>query len=343
MSTDSTQQIEEEASVWLARRDSDSWSPDHEAAFQQWIDQSALHRVAFLRLENAWEEALRLQALRAGARSEQVPRPGTWDLSPEFAAEVAAGEIHEPRRWRLAQVACAIVAVAVAGAWWAWWPAGQSYETAIGGIESVPMADGSKVILNTDTEIRIRMTEQERRIDLKRGEAFFEVAKDPSRPFVVRAGHRRVVAVGTKFLVRWDDTNNAGDIRVVVNEGAVRVTSDKDGGVENISASPLTANTVARLTPSGVLMQTTSPAQVAEQLSWMKGVLVFRDITLKEAAAEFNRYNTRKIVIADESVAALRIGGNFRANNIDGFARLIQQGYPVDCQEHRDEIVITAR
>ena len=103
------------------------------------------------------------------------------------------------------------------------WPhGGSSFRTAIGAITAVPMSDGSKVTLNTDSQIHIAVTGHERRINLGRGEAFFEVAKDPNRPFVVVAGHCRVVAVGTQFSV-WRE---ADEVRVVVTEGRVRVERD---------------------------------------------------------------------------------------------------------------------
>src|SRR3981189_822736 len=91
---------------------------------------------------------------------------------------------------------------AVGVGWTAWSQQGTSYRTAIGGIAAISMKDGSTVTLNTNSDIRVALSETERRVDLEKGEAFFEVAKDPNRPFVVRVGDQRVIAVGTKFSVR---------------------------------------------------------------------------------------------------------------------------------------------
>src|SRR5262249_47175706 len=96
---------------------------------------------------------------------------------------------------------------------------GGRYSTPVGGIDNVALADGSRMTLNTDTRIRVALTETERRIELDKGEGFFEVAKDPSRPFVVYAGNKRVVAVGTKFSVRREND----DVEVIVTEGRVRL------------------------------------------------------------------------------------------------------------------------
>jgi transmembrane sensor len=197
------------------------------------------------------------------------------------------------------------------------------------------MADGSKVMLNTDTQLRVAMTDEERRIDLKRGEAFFDVAKDPHRPFVVTAGTERVIAVGTKFAVRRD----AGSVRVVVTEGAVRMETL---GKDIVDARPLAAGTVARTSEAGLLLQTKPLPEAEEYLSWRDGVLVFRETTLANAIAEFNRYNTHKIVIEDAAVAEMRVAGNFRSTNVDAFVRLLGQGYPLRVERHHDKIVLKA-
>jgi transmembrane sensor len=229
-------------------------------------------------------------------------------------------------------LAAAAVLAVVAGAGFELWLSQSSYRTAVGGLASVPMADGSKVILNTDSQIHVEVNQHERRVDLERGEAFFEVAKDASRPFVVHAGNKRVVAVGTQFSVRRE----ADDLQVVVTEGKVRIES---------SGSPqaVVAGTVARASEAGVLLKKEDIAQAEESLSWRTGTLVFREMTLADAVAEFNRYNTHKIVIEDASVGSLEVAGSFRADNVDAFVRLLARGYPLRVEQHNDELIIKAR
>jgi transmembrane sensor len=194
------------------------------------------------------------------------------------------------------------------------------------------MPDGSKVILNTDSQIHVDVNQHERRVDLERGEAFFEVAKDASRPFVVHAGNKRVVAVGTQFSVRRE----ADDLQVVVTEGKVRIES---------SGAPqaVVAGTVARASEAGVLLTKQNIAAAEESLSWRTGTLVFREMTLAEAVAEFNRYNTHKIIIADASVGSFEVAGSFRADNVDAFVRLLARGYPLRVEQHDDDLIIKAR
>jgi transmembrane sensor len=245
------------------------------------------------------------------------------------------------RRLTLAVAATLLLAIGI-GAYLALAPNGERYATPIGGIASVPMADGSKVTLNTDSQIRIALTDTERRVELGHGEAFFEVSKDPARPFIVRAGSKRVVAVGTKFSVRRD----GDDIEVVVTEGKVRVEDRAAGQGARADGSAdvfLTPGSIARADEAGVLVQRKTLPEAEDQLSWRTGVLMFRNQSLGEAAAEFNRYNVRKIVIQDPQIAALKIEGNFRATNVEAFVRLLESGFPVRAEVQEDQIVLTAK
>lgn len=327
-----TSQIQHTASDWVAQRDSGNWTEADEARFQRWLDASTLHRVEFLRLEAAWNQTRRVRALAAGVPGNRPPPAGQWNLSPFFEKAPAPSQINAGRAGALA----ASLLLIIAGSFVTWhlWPAGQQYSTPVGGTASVPMPDGSHVTLNTDSEIRVALSAQERHVELEHGEAFFQVAKDPQRPFVVEAGRKRVVAVGTQFSVRRE-----GDaIQVVVTEGKVRV-EDNDPNPPVF----LTPGAVARVGDAGVLVQRKTLPEAEEALSWRSGTLTFRDATLADAIAEFNRYSERKVVIDDPSVAALKIEGNFRANNLTAFLELLQGGYPVKVIDEADRTVLTAK
>ncbi|WP_129778125.1 FecR family protein [Peristeroidobacter soli] len=349
---DSNNDSEKTAAVWLARRVGEGWTDADESSFNEWLQASTRNRVAFIRVNAAWQEAGRLKALGAGLPSGTVPGTGEWQLTPFFdaASTAAAASDASPvrptadasgsgqsapaarrsraPRWQ-AMAACALLSVLTIG--WFLWPAGPSYHTPVGGVARVPIADGSNVTLNTDSRIRIVLSDTERHVDIERGEAFFEVAKDATRPFVVSAGNKRVIAVGTKFSVRRE----GDDVHVVVTEGRVRV---EDNRAASAPPTQLAAGNVATASPAGVLVQQKPLPEAEEYLSWRSGYLVFRDRALAEAVTEFNRYNTRQLVIGDPSLATLRIGGNFRATNVDGFARLLEQGYPVRI-ERRDDVL----
>jgi transmembrane sensor len=358
MGTERTKQIDAAASAWLIRRDSESWSATDQACFEEWLDASTLNRVAFLRLELAWDDAARLKALGAGISGDKPPPPGRWNVTPFFdpttpdsppaaensaVSEVPASDSFRLSRRRLRFVASAALLLGISvGAYLGFAPRGELFATPIGGLASVPMADGSQVTLNTDSQIRIALSETERRVELGHGEAFFEVSKDTTRPFVVRAGNKRVIAVGTKFSVRRE----GNVVQVVVTEGKVRIEDRAPAHGYRADGSAdvfLTPGSIARADDSGVLVQRKTLPEAEQRLSWRTGVLMFRDQTLGEAAAEFNRYNLHQIVIQEPSVAALKIEGNFRATNVEAFVRLLESGFPVRAEMHADQIVVAAK
>lgn len=331
-----SQHIEQRAAEWLAHRDSESWTASDDVALQAWLNESTANRVAYLRLGAAWHQANRFKALGAGVKPGVVPAPGEWFQTkatklPEVSA-ASRQAFHHPYR---AVAASVLIAIAVSIGWFLW-STGPTYSTEVGGLEAVPLPDGSKATLNTNSEIRVAVTETERRVDLKQGEAFFDVAKDPRRPFVVKAGAKRIVAVGTKFSVRRE----GDDVRVVVTEGQVRIERGRGGGREQVAQ--LSAGAIARATDVGTLIQQKPLPEAEELLSWRSGYLVFRDMPLADAVAEFNRYNAKQIVIEDARVAAIRIGGNFRSTNVDAFVRLLEDGFPIRV-ERRDDQIILAR
>ncbi len=337
---ESSIQIEERAGQWLAQRDGGAWSEADEAAFNAWLEQSTLHVVAFVRLEAAWKQAKRLKALSAGVPAGTVPSPEEWQLAPFFApAQEPAGKRARTGLLNPWAIAAGLFLAIGAGVAVHLWPFDSTYHTPVGGIASVPMSDGSKVTLNTDSRIRLAVTESERRVELQQGEAFFDVAKDPSRPFVVATGDKRIVAVGTQFSVRRD----RNDVRVFVTEGKVRIEDeapaarDKEQG-----ANTLSAGTIARASRAGVLVQEKSVPEVEGYLSWRTGHLIFRDAPLSEAIAEFNRYNTHKIVIADPAVGAIRVSGKFRSTQFEAFVRLLEDGFRVHTRRVGGEIVLSS-
>ncbi len=210
-----------------------------------------------------------------------------------------------------------------------------THATVVGGMQSVPMVDGSRVLLNTNSQVSIALSEHERRVELKHGEAFFEVAKDPNRPFVVVAGDKRIIAVGTAFSVRHD----GDELQLIVSEGTVRMETPS----KHIKPpGPLSAGSVVRARHDDMLVQREALADIERSLSWRNGVLTFRDTPLSSAVTEFNRYNTRPIVIEDDQVAALQIGGIFRATQPEAFVRLLSEGFPIQVVMDDERIVLRA-
>lgn len=357
---ESHRQIEEHAARLLAKRDSGAWTQADQAQLESWMGETTAHRVAVLRLEAAWDEARRLKAVAAGLRPGTVPPPGAWRQTPFFGhGNRRVRRLLTPvtfrrwragnpgRRWRVRALAsaAAILLAMIGGSVilvTAVLHRGR-YTTSVGQVASVRLPDGSTMTLNTDSEARIKYSKGERRVDLARGEAFFDDIKDPRRPFVVYAGDKRVVAVGTAFSVSMDNH----DVRVVVIQGQVRFQDSKPasvpaahggpappaGGMESPPAQPtdvlLNADTIARAAGSDLLVQNISITQAEQVLSWRKGYLTFHDTSLVDAIDQLNRYNSHKIVIADPTVGAIRISGTFRPTDYEAFVHLLQQAYSI--------------
>jgi transmembrane sensor len=300
----SAAEVEEEAGRWLMRQENPGWVATDDVALEAWLDAAPEHRAAYYRLEHGWRRVERLAALRPAA-----PRRPTMRRRPMAWAPIA-------------MAASLLVAVAAGFVGFkALEPRGEIYATPIGGHSTVPLIDGSRVELNTATKIRTAVTSKSRTIWLDQGEAFFEVAHDKTRPFVVYAGDRKITAVGTKFSVR-----RFGDqVKVAVLEGRVRVEAVRPS--EAVKPELASVGDVVLAKGPAILVTPQPIEDVNQQLSWRDGRLAFRQTTLAEAAAEFNRYNRTQIEVTDPAAAAFRIGGSFEAENVEGFAELLQQSY----------------
>jgi transmembrane sensor len=334
------ERAESAAAAWIARRERDDWSEADQTELTAWIAATTDNRVAWLRTDAAWQQTTRLKSLSTSSVPGNVPTPGQVQLPFFNAGDIAIPSPPVARERQRAFIraravaASILLACAVATAWYLM-PSGPSYETAIGALQAVPLSDGSRVTLNTNTQIKVDLTQTERRVSLAQGEAYFEVARDPSRPFVVHAGDKRVIALGTQFSVRRE-----GDqVRVFVTEGKVRIEQGAAGASRPIMQ--LQAGNIARADADGVLVQEKPIAEVEQLLSWRTGYLAFDRTPLADAVAEFNRYSRRKIVIEDPSVAAIRVGGNFRATNVDAFVRLIESDFPIAAIQKGDQIILT--
>ena len=341
--------IEEQAATWFVKRHSGAWTDADQNQFETWLAEDCAHRIARIRLDAAWRQAARLKALAASLPPGVIPPRGSWGdarfsrrgPAREHTQEASTGEEcpaqpakEQPRRpgrlLLLATAACMLALTLGIGLFSAGPLGGDRYVTPVGGTDNIRIADGSQVTLNTDSRIRVVLTSRERRIQLERGEAFFDVAQDKTRPFVVYVGHERVMAIGTKFAVRRE----GNEVQVVVTEGRVNVTA--------AHSRFLDAGDIAHASDSEVVVRTGALPEARRLLSWRNGYLIFRDTTLAEAVAEFNRYNTRHIFIADPAIAAIRVGGSFRATNTDAFLWLLQNGFPVRVESSAGEVILKA-
>jgi transmembrane sensor len=353
------EEVERAAAAWLLRREESQWTAEDAAALADWLRASTSHRVSFMRLQSVWQEAARLKVVSGVTEAGQVPSRGAIASAPFFAlkggsrrneypgstsmeADLAHASERKPvqRAKHYAVAAAVVVVIAALGlVTLSPWPRdSQLYSTAIGGLATVPIEDGSRITLNTDSEVRLEINKQERRVNLVRGEAFFDVAEDSARPFVVYANDKRIVAVGTQFAVRLQATT----LQVAVTEGHVRIERTSVIGATQPLAD-LVAGNLATAAHNMVRVQEKAVSDVEQTLSWRSGYVVLSRTLLGDAVAEFNRYNRRQLVIADPSLAAIQVGGNFKSDNIDGFVRLLEEGFAIQAAELDGEVVLTRK
>jgi transmembrane sensor len=309
--------IEARASQWLGRREFGDWTDDDQREFHAWLDEAPEYRIAFVRLETGWARTARLAALRSSGEEQK----------PDHAA----------RAWRLRTRILAGLTFAVVLAAGAALFAGRSvqtaYATSVGGHRTITLGDGTLVELNTDTMLHVSMSARNRVVLLDHGEAYFQVRHDNARPFTVMAADHRVVDLGTKFVVR----NDSGSLEVSLLEGRARFES-ADAKTQSAILSP---GDVVIAKGSSLSLTKTSTRELDGGLSWRQGLLVFKHTALADAAAEFNRYNRDKLVIADASVARLQIRGTFRTNDIVPFANVARDVLGLHVVRRGEDIVVT--
>lgn len=340
-----TAKIEKQAADWIARKNGDRWTEQDQLTLDAWIADSTANRLAYLRLNSIWKRADRLSSLRtqehAPTRFADEAATTAVAISPaveeqnQFSPVAAANS----PRWRVvAAVAvvaafCGTALLRMAGV-----PDGRNaattYATTIGKRQAVTLVDGSRLTLNTDTKMEINVGTRRRQVRLEHGEAYFEVAHDANRPFTVDVGNSRITVLGTKFSVK----RNGDEVAVLVKEGRVKV--------ETIDSPSATTATITRndeliAANSSFIVAKKSEEQVVNKLSWRQGLLVFDRITLTQAAIEFNRYNDKKLVIADAEAGKIVLGGRFESNNVSSFAHLLHEGLGLNVEERADEIRVT--
>lgn len=292
--------IEAEASALLLKRyDQDDWNEANQAELDAWLEESLSHRTAYWRLKAAWIRADRLNALQP--MMPPVKEPAVGALSNRGIQLAAA-----------VTFACLIGA----GAWYGNQPAVQTFSTAVGERSNLKLPDGSHVDLTTDTVLRVAKGEGQRSVWLDKGEAFFQVVHDDKHEFVLHALNFKVTDLGTEFSVRRD----ADRLEITVVKGSVRV--DPPDGQGSSRPVRLTAGQAAIADNHAIMVSRKSQAAIADALGWRNGVLVFRRTPLSEVAAEFNRWNTEKIVVGDDTTAHMTVSARLSATDVDMFARM---------------------
>jgi transmembrane sensor len=337
-SESSPEPVGDTAAKWLARRDRFLNAAEQDA-YLQWLRESPAHGAAITRLEKTWKALDQLKQWRP----EHSPRPNPDLLAPKRSRSIRL-------IWPvLLAASVAIVFTAVQ-----WWPGAVDstvHRQAIihPGPERLMLEDGSIVELNAGAKVMVKFTPEERRVLLERGEAHFTVAKNPARPFIVSADKFSVRAVGTAFSVQL----NREAVSVMVTEGKVRLDESTIANNRSIAASKELSHLVAgqqavistmvqeaAKDPVPVQIREVTPAEIERALSWQGLRLEFVEMPLRDVVQEFNRYNLRKLVIDDTQTGLIVIQGNFRADNVDAFVRLLDLSSGVTALPRGNDIIL---
>jgi transmembrane sensor len=319
-----------EASAWIIRLHGPHRSADLEAGFRDWLDADPENARQFERVTEVWDAA--------ATPVPGVPRVGHWQAgSPSSAA----------RSWLLA-AALAIVLIG-AGSWSAnyFW-LNPTYTTGIGEQRIVRLSDGTRITLNSDSRVAISYRDAERRVRVDRGEAYFDVAKDATRPFLVRAGEHQVRAIGTAFVVRYDGLRTA----VTLVEGKVTVSSMPAASTTSArpdtgTRTPISVVEETVLIPGQriVFAQSRAPKldepRIDAVTAWRRGEVMLDKTVLAEAIAELNRYDQTTLVIDDPAIAGLQISGIYHTADNETFANMISKLYGLEVVHRAGQIHLT--
>ena len=329
----------DEASLWIERLD-EGLTDEETTELQTWMAADPENQAVLFKMARLWD------------KMDTLSR-----LSTLFPAEPAVVRRH---RWpRLAAAAMVLLGAAAAWLGFSGNPSGlvdevlvqtrgeSTYETAIGEHATVELTDGTELVLNTNSRIRVRYGARYRLLVLEAGEVHVRVAEDANRPLSVIAGGNIVQAVGTEFNVEITDDQQ---IELVVTEGKVRV------GVQTVAANsdgvprPAVLPDTAPLIEAGqevMLGQAVAPEvvtvtedEIEVKLSWRKGNLIFRGESLEETVAEVERYTAVEFVIVDDELKAIRVSGLFRAGDVDGMLAVLRENFDIAAERVDDHRVL---
>jgi len=324
-----TPEIAAEAAVWIANLHGPGRDRAMEDAFRAWQRRSPAHCEAIEKTTDVWEDIARSQAARAYMLAKGR-RP------------VEAAERVRSWNWRWAAVAGLTAMMAGGAQLFQHWRMQGVYITAVGEQRSVLLDDGTRMLLNTDTHLRVDYDAKQRTVEIRGGEALFEVAKDKVRPFVVRVAGSEVVAVGTAFSVRLiEDPKRDEALTVTLIEGQVNVRPTLGGEstlapTETVALKPgdrLTLDHEARSKAPAVASKLDRP-NLERAMAWKRNEIAFESTPLAVAIGEINRYSRTQIALSsDVQQEKLALSGIYRTGDSASFAHAVAALYGLRVRE----------
>lgn len=337
------QKVLQEASAWMARLKADDVTPADRERFRLWRTAHPMHGRVIDELTGTWNRLAARPSLARRFALEDSARETARRAEPEKALAQPAG--------RRATWAAATIALITGGALFACLSLtkpGEVYVTAIGERATISLPDGSILELDSNSRARVDISATRRLVRLERGEAFFKVVHNPQRPFLVIARSSWVCDVGTAFNVDV----GARDVHVTVDEGTVKVGAfnplleDLPFDYADLTDTPaltvLTTGQEARLRGTEVNIRALTPEQLDSAASWRAGILYFENQPLAAVVKQMERYTRMNIVISDERLKQLPVGGTFRADpeGVEAFLTMLAQGLGLQVQRESGQVLI---
>ena len=386
-----TKTIDQQASEWLAKLDAENPSAEVLAAFKDWVNATEAHRLAFEEMVAFWDdmniltqavlprEQLQAKAIQKAAH-ERVPEPNQTPLVG-LLSPLQALFTHSTVSTRAistkAAFATVMLTIGLLITTSLWSPAPKLYITGIGEQKTIELADHSIVQLNTNSRLEVDYSDDYRRLTLVQGEAHFDVAHNPDRPFEVYAGQGLVRAIGTSFTVHMRKI----DVEVIVTEGTVEfdrtdstavaqqpktqinvtaiqgplntetgnsATGNSETGNSETSASTNPAKPSLKVEAGNMLTYSANDlddikqlvaSQIEQQLAWRKGMLMFQGEPLQNVVEEVSRYTDLKIIIPERSAREMKVGGLFKVGDTESLFEALRDGFDIHVKEVSSNVV----
>jgi len=315
----------EQAARWVVELNSGELSEARTEMLHEWLSESPLNEAKLLEASDVWDET---NALVAETRPDLNPPPRIRSFGPAMAV-------------------MSVVFIMLIGAFLLNGinqnqhidgPLAVEHATRIGEFRTVTLSDSSRVILNTNSRISVAYNEQSevRRLYLLQGEAYFDVAKDPLRPFLVNVNGKEVRAIGTAFNIKW----NNHYLEVLVREGIVDFVDLSQPSELKAPPERLTAGHILEIENGSKERSRLLPEKVNKRLLWQTGRVVFEGDKLKDVISEVSRYTETKFVFSDKKAESISVGGSFRIGKVAELLDLMKEGFDVNVEKMNDGTVV---
>ena len=335
--------FEKQAAKWIARMDRGLTSEEQDV-YIEWLTEDERHRQAMANYQWAWGEIDRL----AGVQTIHHDKIDPDILAPNTELEPKPKTRRNLIGWFATVPIAAVLALTVYLMRPENEPSESEFEPALElmvRIEQQSLEDGSNVYINRGSSVEIAYTSSERRVYLTKGEANFEVAKDPNRPFIVNVAGVDVRAVGTIFSVRLSDDS----VDVIVTEGKVNVkpVASVFSSEEPVVDSFLEIGQRAKVRLDSdypvVEVQTLSQPEIENATRWQPRLLDFESATLREIIDEFNNSNPIQVTLGDPDLESFLITSTFWSDNVEGFVRLMGSTFGIESEWGSDREIVLGK